>query len=255
MDIKRTIELAKFFKDRAKRLYGPSGDLLAEPISIADGLGPLRTFTWEFSAKEELCRLTEIQLEKIDSLLSRMGLSEFSLVAEGGTALCFKSGQVAVRVGPNNAQHHKRNREDNLRPLCPLIIKPDYVISCLDASVLVEGGMPFVASIADNEVPPDYVELIPEIIDGTSWSIQSYIDLEYHGKDLGIFYQGTPILKDPDALVGNGDNQIERDLSQIRVNCEKLGLQEPLNWVTPDNKFIQCILYEQSRRKPRAYII
>ena len=238
-------ELSDFFRHKAKQGYGAGDQSLTYPRFLdEEDFGPTYTtvsmkeiFQQKIDSRLRLVTPRPV-LETAGKALETIGLKEFSYVAEGSSAVCLTSRRKALRVGFRPIGKPRRHERGDVRDFSPVVIQPDHDIRFSKVKVGFE-VLPFVLMVPDSGVGEAMEKILPKILDRTCF------EMNEGGKDIGVFFDGTPTYVDPGAINLKDYNRppTQKDFEKIRENCKKLGWPEDLSWVLPDGRFKQEILH------------
>lgn len=242
-------ELSAYFKYKAEQFYRPHTpeeswvprripmpDEFKTLIDYWDVITAPTAFFEEHEDGDQLQSLTAEELQGVADILSHQGFSNFSHVLDGGSAKCFRTGHVALRVGP--VPKGDKIDQNLVRAFCPLVVQPETQILCKNSHVLFE-VMPFIPKLDDDEIPDLFGGIMQEILDGTCFILYD------HDKDLGLLPDGTPIYLDPDgvSLENPYVTPTQEDFDQVRENALRMGWPEDLVWTLLDGSFKQHKFY------------
>jgi hypothetical protein len=234
-------DLAAFFKSKAAELYERTDDGRYVACALRDirqNPHPLPDFASDFAHSVRLRRVNKERLISVSEFLKKQGFFEFHAVAEGGTAFCYESQGIAIRIGPMPSASPSRVQLGDIRHCCPLVLQSHHSIAMPQAGMRSE-IMPFVGMLEDGDIPESFQVMLPALLDKTCFEV----NIEF--KDLAVLPDGTPIYVDPGAInLKSWDEQpTVRDFDIIRENTQKLNLPEPLSWVLPDGRFKQELFF------------
>jgi hypothetical protein len=258
-------ELSDYFLRMAGTFYtnGPEGEtFIPAPTNTNDPSGTLTSFYDEiikptpFSESkkkgvDQLQSLTREELETVQDVLESEGLENFTFSARGGSSICFRSRDFAVRVGPAPmGSKVKKNERALVREFCPLVLQPSITIKTDRSRVMFE-VMPFVLNLRNGRVPEAFSETVVEVFENTAFNPAD------EDKDLGVLPDGTLVYLDPDAvyLKDQAVEPTQHDFDLIRENARKAGWPDELAWVTNEGLFKQSQFYPMRQGKGTDLII
>ena len=242
-------QLAAFFKDKAAEQYVQTGEGLLVPRNVLEKTEagylsshwkkitePTASYLAE-PRNNQRQSLTKDELARAESILTSVGFHDWSYFGEGLTSVCFRSGDVALRIGPAPWDNPPPDLDEDwgfVREYCPLVVQPEFTIMTKDTHVLFE-KMPYYVALDNDDIPELFIDEIGRVVEGTCFRLNGEV------KDMGILPDGTPIFFDPDCvrLIDSDIEPTQRDFEIIRENCQKIGWPESLAWVTHDGHFKQ----------------
>ena len=263
-------KISEYFREKANQFYtrGPEGETyIAAPTNGNDDPNNLGHF-WEriiapspFSMRDpknpndkrtnQLQTLTRDELAAVESILGDQGFYNFTHFSEGSSAQCFRSGNVALRIGPAPMEDVPKEEELELvREFCPLVLQPQLSLITEQSRVLFE-VLPFQLNIRNGRIPEAFSNVIEGLFENTCF--RPFDD----DKDLSLMPDGTPMYLDPDAVYLRNRlvEPTQADFNTIRENALRLNWPEELLWVTPEGEFKQRQFYPMKTTKVPDFIV